>query len=130
MPRITTFTKISEDKIKAKASEEIAEELMQEIIRINYAAAGDISGAIDKGKLLSSRGAVTIDNRMNTLIIKDTQKSINKIKELVKIMDVAKSQVMIEAKIVEVGSTYSESLGIRWGGNLGSASPRVGFRQH
>ncbi|MDP3260016.1 MAG: type IV pilus secretin PilQ, partial [Thermodesulfovibrionales bacterium] len=124
---ITTFTKISEDKIKAKASEEIAEELMQEIIRINYAAAGDISGAIDKGKLLSSRGAVTIDNRMNTLIIKDTQKSINKIKELVKIMDVAKSQVMIEAKIVEVGSTYSESLGIRWGGNLGTASPRVGF---
>ena len=95
--------------------EEKAEELMQEIIRINYAAAGEISGAIDKGKLLSSRGAVTIDNRMNTLIIKDTQKSINKIKELVKIMDVAKSQVTIEAKIVEVGSTYSESLGIRWG---------------
>ena len=29
-------------------------------------------------------------------------------------MDVAKSQVMIEAKIVEVGSNYSESLGIRW----------------
>jgi type IV pilus assembly protein PilQ len=124
---VSMFAKMSDEKTKAKDVEEKAEELMQEIIRINYAAAGEISGAIDKGKLLSSRGAVTIDNRMNTLIIKDTQKSINKIKELVKIMDVAKSQVMIEAKIVEVGSTYSESLGIRWGGNLGTASPRVGF---
>lgn len=124
---VSMFAKMSDEKTKAKDVEEKAEELMQEIIRINYAAAGEISGAIDKGKLLSSRGAVTIDNRMNTLIIKDTQKSINKIKELVKIMDVAKSQVMIEAKIVEVGSTYSESLGIRWGGNLGTAKPRVGF---
>ncbi|MCX5717110.1 MAG: type IV pilus secretin PilQ [Nitrospirae bacterium] len=121
------FAKMSDEKTKAKDVEEKAEELMQEIILINYATASEISGAIDKGKLLSSRGAVTIDNRMNTLIIKDTQKSINKIKELVKIMDVAKPQVMIEAKIVEVGSSYSESLGIRWGGNLGTASPRVGF---
>ena len=124
---VSMFAKMSDEKTKAKDVEEKAEELMQEIIRINYATSSEISGAIDKGKLLSSRGAVTIDNRMNTLIIKDTQKSINKIKELVKIMDVAKSQVMIEAKIVEVGSNYSESMGIRWGGNLGSASPRVGF---
>lgn len=124
---VSMFAKMSDEKTKAKDVEEKAEELMQEIIRINYATSSDISGAIDKGKLLSSRGAVTIDNRMNTLIIKDTQKSINKIKELVKIMDVAKAQVMIEAKIVEVGSNYSESLGIRWGGTLGTASPRVGF---
>ncbi|RJQ40491.1 MAG: type IV pilus secretin PilQ [Nitrospiraceae bacterium] len=124
---VSMFAKMSDEKTKAKDVEEKAEDLMQEIIRINYATSSEISGAIDKGKLLSSRGAVTIDNRMNTLIIKDTQKSINKIKELVKVMDVAKPQVMIEAKIVEVGSNYSESMGIRWGGNLGTASPRVGF---
>ena len=124
---VSTFAKMSDEKTKAKDVEEKAEELIQEIIRINYATAGDISGAIDKGKLLSSRGSITPDTRMNTLIIKDTQKNINKIKELVKIMDVAKPQVMIEAKIVEVGSNYSESLGIRWGGTLGDAKPRVGF---
>ncbi|MDP2277316.1 MAG: type IV pilus secretin PilQ, partial [Nitrospirota bacterium] len=125
---ITTFTKISEDKIKAKAVEEIAEDITQEIVRINYATAGDISAAITNAKLVTKdRGSITMDNRMNTLIIKDTQKNINKIKELVKIMDVAKPQVMIEAKLVSVSSDYSESLGIRWGGNLGTASPRVGF---
>jgi len=124
---ISTFAKINKDRTEAKKEEEGAEELIQDVIRINYATASEISGYIEKSKLLSSRGSVTMDNRMNTLIIKDTKKSINKIKELVKIVDVAKPQVMIEAKIVEVGSTYSESLGIRWGGNLGTAKPRVGF---
>jgi len=124
---ISTFAKINKDRTEAKKEEEGAEELIQDVIHINYATASEISGYIEKSKLLSSRGSVTMDNRMNTLIIKDTQKSINKIKELVKIVDVAKPQVMIEAKIVEVGSTYSESLGIRWGGTLGTAKPRVGF---
>ena len=123
---ITTFTKISEDKIKAKAVEEISEDITQEIVRINYADAGEISGAIDKGKLVTKdRGSITMDTRMNTLIIKDTQKNINKIKELVKIMDVAKPQVMIEAKLVTVSSDYSESMGIRWGGTLGTATPKA-----
>lgn len=39
-------------------------------------------------------------------------------KGLVKVMDVSKPQVMIEARIVQVSSNYSQSLGIRWGGNF------------
>ncbi|TAN42173.1 MAG: type IV pilus secretin PilQ [Nitrospirae bacterium] len=110
------FDKIVEVKSASKATEEKAEELFQEIIRINYATSSDINGAITSGKLLSARGSVTTDTRMNTLIIKDTQGSIVRIKELVKIMDVTKPQVMIEAKLVEVSTTHSEALGIRWGG--------------
>lgn len=114
---LAAFDKIAKDKKAAKDTAEMTEELIQEIIRINYATAGEISGAITQGKLLSTRGSITIDARMNTLILKDTSKSIDKIKELVKIMDVAKRQVMIEAKIVSVSSNYSENLGIRWGGS-------------
>jgi len=118
---IDTFTKMSKEKTAAKDVEEKAEDIVQEIIRINYATASEISKAITDAKIVSKESkdrGITMDTRMNTLIIKDTQKNINKIKELVKIMDVAKSQVMIEAKIVEVGSNYSESLGIRWGGDF------------
>ncbi|MEW6602423.1 MAG: type IV pilus secretin PilQ, partial [Nitrospirota bacterium] len=110
-----TFTKIAEDKKKTKDVEDAAEELTQEIVRINYATASDINTAITAGKLLSARGSITTDNRMNTLIIKDIQKSINKIKDLVKVMDISKPQVMIEAKIVQVSSDYNQTLGIRWG---------------
>ncbi|MBI4684223.1 MAG: type IV pilus secretin PilQ [Nitrospirae bacterium] len=124
---VSLFTKMAEERTKAKDIEEKAEDITQEIIRINYATASEVSSAIDKGKLLSSRGSITIDNRMNTLIIKDTQKSIDRMKELVKIMDVAKPQVLIEAKIVEVSSDYSESLGIKWGGSfVGTGIRNVG----
>ena len=119
------FAKIRNAKAAEKDQMEKQEDLEQEIVRINYAEAGTISGAISSGKLLSTRGSITIDGRMNTLIIKDTQKSIDKIKALVKIMDVAKSQVMIEAKIVTASTSYTSSLGIRWGGTFEGAPGRT-----
>ena len=112
----SVLSRMTEEKLKAKDIGEKSEELKQEIVRVNYAAAADISSAVNNGKLLTSRGTIAIDSRMNTLILKDTQKSIDRIKELVNIMDVPKPQVMIEARIVEVATNYNESLGIRWGG--------------
>ncbi len=112
------LSRMAEEKQKAKDIGEKSEDLEQEIIRVNYAAASDVSSAVTSGKLLTSRGNIAIDSRMNTLILKDTRKSIDLIKELVNIMDVPKPQVMIEAKIVEVSTNYSESLGIRWGGSF------------
>lgn len=122
------FAKMTEEKAKAKTTQETSEDLVQEIIRVNYATSADLSAAFTAGKLLSTRGTITQDTRMNTLIIKDTQKSIDRMKELVKVMDVTKPQVMIEAKIVEVSTTHSQNLGIRWGGamNIQSGAYPVG----
>jgi type IV pilus assembly protein PilQ len=110
------FAKILNDKAKEKEAAEQAEPLTQEVIRVNYATAGDVSNAISQGKLLSPRGSITIDGRMNTLIVKDTAGSIARVKDLVKIMDVSKPQVMIEAKLVQVSTDYTETLGVHWGG--------------
>lgn len=120
------FAKIQNAKMAEKAQRERQEDLTQEIVRINYAEAGTISGAISSGKLLSPRGSITIDSRMNTLIIQDTQRSIDKIKDLVKVMDVSKPQVMIEAKIVTASTSYSQSLGIRWGGAFAGGPDSTG----
>lgn len=115
---INTFSKMEEEKKKARESEEQSGELLQEVIRVNYATSAEIQTAINQGKLLSPRGSITVDGRMNTLIIKDTEKSIGKIRDLVKIMDVTKPQVMIEAKLVQVSNKYTENLGIQWGGSF------------
>jgi type IV pilus assembly protein PilQ len=112
------FAKMAEERSRVKDIEEKAEDLVQEVIRVNYATASEVQSAINNGKLLSPRGTITPDGRMNTLIIKDTAGSIDKIKELVKIMDVSKPQVMIEAKLVQVSDDYREALGIRWGGSF------------
>ncbi|MDA8106325.1 MAG: type IV pilus secretin PilQ [Nitrospiraceae bacterium] len=116
----SVFERLAKDQAKMQQAQEETEPLMQEIVRVNYATAGEIQTAITSGKLLSPRGSITIDNRMNTLIVKDTQQSIDKVKDLVRIMDVAKPQVMIEAKLVEVDTDYSSQLGINWGGSFTS----------
>lgn len=111
------FTQWKEEEAKVKAAAVKAADLKQEIIRINYAEANSVQGAIKGAKVSSPRGNITIDKRMNTLIVNDTEDNIRQIKDLVAVMDVPKPQVMIEAKIVEIDNTYTRTLGIRWGGN-------------
>lgn len=119
---ISVIVKETEERARAKEMEIKVEELLQAVIPVNYAEAKKISEAVDKAKILSPRGSITIDERMNTLIVKDVSKSINKVKELVKIMDAAKPQVLIEARIVEASSDYNQTLGIRWGGSFSTGS--------
>ncbi len=65
--------------------------------------------------LLSPRGTVTIDERTNMLIIKDTADSIKNIKALISRIDIQVEQVMIEARIVSASDSFSRELGVSWG---------------
>ena len=126
---LSQFEKWAREKEKMKEATQTSEELAQEVIKLNYAAASDVTDYINNAKLLSPRGNITTDKRMNTLIIKDIPSQIDKVKKLVSIIDVAKPQVMIEAQIVEVSSNYTQNLGVRWGGSAsfadaGSANPQ------
>ena len=64
---------------------------------------------------LSPRGSVSVDERTNTLLIRDTAKSIEDIKRMVNILDIPVRQVIIEARMVTVKDNINEELGIRWG---------------
>jgi type IV pilus assembly protein PilQ len=83
--------------------------------------------------ILSPRGSFLIDERTNTLIVKDTIESINNVKRLIAAIDKPVQQVLIESRIVEASEDFSRSLGIRWGGNInrtgGGNSIRIGGAQ-
>jgi len=82
------------------------------------------SGTLKKGfGLLSPRGSFMIDERTNTLIIKDTEKSVTNIKRLIAVIDKPVEQVLIEARIVEATDDFTRELGVRWGGVAQSNSP-------
>jgi len=66
--------------------------------------------------ILSPRGSFLVDDRTNTLIVKDTIESINNIKRLIAAIDKPVKQVLIEARIVEAKEDFTRSFGIRWGG--------------
>jgi type IV pilus assembly protein PilQ len=86
-------------------------------IQINYAKAQDLA-VILKGtdnSILTSRGSVAVDERTNTLLLRDTQTSIDEAKMLVDALDVPIKQVLIESRMVTVRDNASESLGVQWG---------------
>ena len=91
--------------------------LYSEFIQVNYAKVADISEMLssDKTSLLSERGAVSVDNRTNTLLIKDTAVVIDAVKDMIELLDIPVRQVVIEARMVTVNDSVGEELGIKWG---------------
>jgi len=91
--------------------------LYSEYVQINYAKAAEFAELIknEDTSILSERGSVSVDERTNTLLIRDTAKSIEDIKRMVNILDVPVRQVVIEARMVTVKDNINEELGIRWG---------------
>ena len=104
---------------RAKKSRDEAGDLKTKIFPVNYADIAKLRDLIDKAKIISSRGSITLDERGSSLIINDLEKNLADIETLIKQLDqenMQARQVMIEAKIVEVTSTYTKDLGIQWGG--------------
>ena len=112
--------------------------LRTEYIRLSYAKAQDVLTLISQGSgssgssgiggtsgianrandnntLLSDRGTVTVDERTNTLIVKDVANSIENIRTLIGKIDIPVRQVMIEARIVSATDSFSKEIGVRWG---------------
>lgn len=91
--------------------------LYSEYLQINYAKATDIAGLLkgEDSSLLSSRGSVAVDERTNTLLVKDTEETLENIHRLIEVLDIPIKQVLIEARMVTVKDDISEDLGVRWG---------------
>lgn len=86
-------------------------------IQINYAKAADMATILKSpdGSILSSRGTVTVDERTNTLIIRDTPEYLSDAQETIKILDIPVKQVLIESRMVTVRDGVEEQLGVRLG---------------
>ena len=91
--------------------------LYSEYVQINYAKARELADLIknEDTTILSPRGSVSVDERTNTLLVRDTEKSIEDIKRMVGVLDIPIRQVIIEARMVTVKDSVGEEIGIRWG---------------
>ncbi|MCE2570771.1 type IV pilus secretin PilQ [Motilimonas eburnea] len=109
----------AKEKAQLESQREVSElaPLYSEFIQINYAKAGDISRMLSSSdaSLLSSRGSVSVDERTNTLLIKDTADVIDSVKRMIEILDIPVKQVLIESRMVTVRDNIGEELGVRWG---------------
>lgn len=86
-------------------------------IQINYAKASELAPILKSSdsSILSERGSVTVDERTNTLIIRDTDASISNAIDTVTLLDIPVRQVLIESRMVTVRDGVDEQIGVRWG---------------
>ncbi|MGY3977893.1 type IV pilus secretin PilQ [Aeromonas mytilicola] len=91
--------------------------LYTEYLQINYAKASEVAALLssDSTKLLSPRGAVSVDERTNVLVVKDRADVISNVKRMLDILDIPVKQVVIEARMVTIDDGFDEALGVRWG---------------
>ena len=113
---------------KSRLEQELGE-LKSEIIKINFAKATDIADMIGGDgtvSMLSDRGSITIDERTNSLLIRELAENISVIREIIESLDIPVKQVQIEARIVTVTEGNLDELGVRWGVSSTNGSFKVG----
>ena len=88
-------------------------------ITVNYAKAAELSQILKAeegaGGILTDRGTVTVDSRTNTILVRDTQASIDEARRVIASLDIPVKQVLIESRMVTVRDNVDEQLGVRWG---------------
>jgi type IV pilus assembly protein PilQ len=113
---------------QAQMASELAS-LSSEILSIKYAKASDIAELlVGEGDItmLSSRGSITVDERTNSLLLRDLPENIVVIKDIIDTLDIPIKQVQIEARIVTVNEGNLDELGVRWGITNTNGSTTVG----
>ncbi len=116
------------EELEASKLKEEAEPMVTRVFLINYAILGDIERII-KDYLTpiptaptagaAPRASIQLDERTNSIIVKDTTESIERIKKIIETLDTQTPQIMIEAKIVEASESYSKRLGLSRGITFG-----------
>ena len=113
---------VASEKQSLESSKQVAEltPLKTELIQISYASVEDIANLLKENdnSVLSTRGAVTIDKRTNTLIVQDMASKIAEIRSLIKKLDKQMPQVEIETQIVSISDSFQDAFGTRFGGAL------------
>jgi type IV pilus assembly protein PilQ len=84
-----------------------------QVFHTNYADAIKLEPTITA--VLTEAGNIVVDGRTNSLVISDIPENMATLESLVKELDDPTGQVLIEAKIIEVGDEAALDLGVEWG---------------
>ncbi len=84
-----------------------------EVFTLSYATAEEVSNKIIE-TLTAGIGKMKFDVRSNRLVVSDTERKIEEIRQIVKAFDEKDKQVNIEAKIIQVTLDDNYRMGIDW----------------
>jgi type IV pilus assembly protein PilQ len=104
-------------ELESRKQVEELERLRTEFIKVNYAKAAELADLLKlkDNAILSPRGSVSVDERTNTLLVKDTNSSLSNVRILLSELDIPVRQVLIESRVVIANDDFSKELGVRFG---------------
>lgn len=102
------------------AAEENNAPLVRKNFQVEHAKAEDLVKVLESMK--TNRGKITTVERTNSIIVYDTEKSIEQMGNALEELDVETLQIMITAKLVVVSSELARELGVDWSAKMGSTS--------
>jgi type IV pilus assembly protein PilQ len=103
---------------ESKEGDEKKIPLVTKIFPISFAKTDDIRNLLAP-YTTKDRGAISVDQRTNSLIVKDTADVIEKMRKIIETLDTQTPQILIESKIVEATESFSRDIGLVDGLNFG-----------
>ena len=113
------------------------EPLYSEIFEVNFAKASEMAQILtttqgqstagsSAGGFLSERGSVVVDQRTNSLLLRDTASNLADVRMLIEKLDIPVRQVLIESRIVIANNDFAKELGVRFGSSAQSGTLGAG----
>lgn len=120
--RITTLKNLTEEKteeLKAKQATLASTPRITKVFNINYSNLKQLSDLVEQFSSKSTQAGgdpslnsiVKVDERTNSIVVRDTQENIDKIQKLIEILDTQTPQVLVESKVIEATENFSKSMG-------------------
>lgn len=120
--RVDEMQKLQAEGVERETAKAKQQELMAletEVVKLNYANAGELTSALIGS--LTKRGSILVEKRTNSLIISDLPDRVGPVVKMALALDTATPQIEITAKLVDVDVEALRGLGVEW--NIAPIAP-------
>ncbi len=84
-------------------------DMVTQPLQLRYLTAGEVQRLL--GKVLSSQGSMEVNEATNSVVVTDFPANVDKLRKLLTEIDVPPTQVLIEAKIIDIEAKAFENFG-------------------
>lgn len=95
-------------------------------VRTFFLANGDVKSVSNVLKTIMKAKDMVVDERLGTIVIRDTPEALKLAERIVALHDVADPEVMLDVEILEVKRSRLMELGVQWPGQLSLAPLTTG----
>jgi general secretion pathway protein D len=93
------------------------------VVRSFYLANADVKQAVNLVKGMVKSQDVFIDEKLNLLVVKDTPEAMTVVEKLIRSLDLAEPEVMLELEVLEVSTSKLQQLGVTYPSTINFGNP-------